>query len=283
MASLDPGIAYGVASAVAFGGGDFSGGVAARRSSGLGVAGISQVVGFVLLLGVVVVSQTSAPPLDAIGYGVLAGACGGLGLVALYQGLARGSMGLISALAASGSILIALTIGTVLGGAISAIQLAGVVCVIAAAAAPALGGDTRPGSAARSAVGLALIAALGFGLWYVLLDLSASGDALWSLVVSRATSATLIGGGAVLAGRVSQLRGAWGLVLLAGGLDVAGNAFYVLSRATLPVGLAAALAGVYPLVTALTARMLLGERLSNGGRIAVALAIAGIVLISLGE
>jgi len=56
----------------------------------------------------------------------------------------------------------------------------------------------------------------------------------------------------------------------------------VLSFATLGVGIAAALSGLYPLATMLLARLLLGESLPRLGMVAVLVAVAGIVLISLG-
>jgi len=48
------------------------------------------------------------------------------------------------------------------------------------------------------------------------------------------------------------------------------------------VGLAAALSGIYPLVTMLLARIVLRERLPRLGLLGVGLALASIILISLG-
>ena len=69
---------------------------------------------------------------------------------------------------------------------------------------------------------------------------------------------------------------------MAGLFDVGGNALYVIARDTLPVGLAAALVGMYPVVTMLLARVILGERLPRLGQLGVALALLGVVLISVG-
>ena len=72
------------------------------------------------------------------------------------------------------------------------------------------------------------------------------------------------------------------LVILAGLLDVGGNIGVVVARDAIPVGLAAALSGLYPLVTMLLARIVVGEALPRLGLLAVGLAIAAVALISLG-
>ena len=92
----------------------------------------------------------------------------------------------------------------------------------------------------------------------------------------------MVGGSALLRSDRSQLRAVAPLVALAGVLDVAANGMVVLAFATIPVGIAAALSGTYPLATMLLARTLLGEALPRLGLLAVALAVIGIVLISLG-
>ena len=55
-------------------------------------------------------------------------------------------------------------------------------------------------------------------------------------------------------GHYGGLGAAWPIVLLAGTMDVTGNAAFVLARSTLPVGVAAALSGIYPIVTMLWPR-----------------------------
>jgi drug/metabolite transporter (DMT)-like permease len=138
------------------------------------------------------------------------------------------------------------------------------------------------------ALRLAAIAGISFGAWFVLLDLAAEGDALWALVASRASSSVLVTAVAIVVGtRISpEARGSsmplLGLIALAGVLDVAGNGLFVLARGEIAVGLAAAMSGVYPLVTMVLARAVGGEELPPLGLLGVLLAVIGIVLISLG-
>jgi drug/metabolite transporter (DMT)-like permease len=71
-------------------------------------------------------------------------------------------------------------------------------------------------------------------------------------------------------------------LVAAGVLDVGGNVLYVVAREQMPIGLAAALVGMYPVVTMLLARAFLGEHLPRLGQLGVGLAVIGILLISLG-
>jgi drug/metabolite transporter (DMT)-like permease len=277
---MDPGVFFGLGSAAAFGGGDFSGGLASRRASELTVAGGAQAVGFVLLLIVLAFTRPALPSTGALALAMLAGALGGVGLVALYRGLSLGSMGIVAAISGVGSVSVPLLIGFAIGRApVSPTQWIGV--LVAMAAISAASGATRRG-VNRQAVALGAVAALFFGLWFSLLDLAADEGQVWSLVASRGGAVVLIGGAALARHNFVGLRSARPLVGMAGALDAAGNAAFVLARNTLPVGAAAALSGMYPIATMLLARLVLRESLPRLGVAAVVLAVLGIVLISLG-
>ena len=277
---LESGVLLGVGSAVAWGTGDFAGGLAARRSSGLVVTAGAQLIGLLALLVGVLVLRPAAPQAATIGFGALAGIGGGLGLAALYRGLGLGSMGLVSAVSGLGAVLIPLGVGIWLwGNDVQALQLIGVALALAAVAA-ASGATTK--GVSREGLVLALIAALGFGLWFVFIDRAASHDRLWALVISRASATLLVGGTAAVRARRAAPP-TLPLIAVAGVADVAANAMVVLAFATIPVGVAAALSGTYPLATMLLARVTLKESLPRLGLAAVFLAVAGIVFISLGS
>lgn len=280
MPSALLGIASGLVSALSFGSADFSGGLASRRSHAMAVAAAVQAVGLVALLVGLAIFRPPPPAADALLIGVAAGVAGGIGLAALYRGLSIGAMGLVAALSALGSVAIPVVVGALTGVVLTPLQLAGV--GLAGLAAMAAGGASREG-VSRAALLLAGVAAVAFGSWYVLLDLAAdSGDPLWVLVVSRATSAVLIGSLVTVRRGRRGLRGVLGLVVVAGVLDVGGNIAFVTASGQIPVGLAAALSGLYPLVTMLLARVLLREELPRLGIAAVAMAICAVALISLG-
>jgi drug/metabolite transporter (DMT)-like permease len=279
-AVLGLGVALGVGSAVAWGVGDFAGGLAAKRIGGMVVAGGSQLTGFAILLVLVVALHPAPPTMATLLLGTAGGICGGLGLAALYRALAIGNMGIVSAVAGVGSAAIPLAVGVTLqGNTLGPLQLAGIGCALLAVAAAS--GATSQGLG-RISLLLAGLAAIGFGLWFVLLDLAAEHDQLWALIASRGTAAVLIGGVTLpRAGRVA-LRASARLIAAAGIADVSASGLVVLAFASIPVGVAAAVAGLYPLVTMLMARVFLGEALPRLGMAAIAIAVVGIVLISIG-
>jgi drug/metabolite transporter (DMT)-like permease len=272
------GIAAGVLAALSFGAGDFAGAFAARRAGALVVVAGAHVVGFAALLIGAILVRPPVPGIDAVLLGVGAGIAGLVGLAALYRGMSLGSMGIVTSLAGAGSLAIPLVAGALLGARITPVQLLGVAC--AAGAAAAAGGASRDGVGRRALV-MAALAAVGFGAWYVLLDAAArAGDPLWALVVSRGSSAVIAS--VIAASRFERGRYPVRIVIVAGLFDAGGNALYVVARDQIPIGLAAALVGLYPIVTALIARAVLGEVLSRLGQVGVGLALLGIVLISAG-
>ena len=276
---LTTGVLTGLLGALSFGAGDFAGASAARRAGALPAVAGAHGIGLVALLVALAVVRPPFPGADAIALGTAAGVAGMVGLAALYRGMSVGSMGLVTALAGAGSLLLPLAVGALRGDPVAPPQVVGVGC--AAAAAAAAGGASRDELGQR-ALALAGLAAVGFGTWYGLVDLAATaGDWLWALVFSRGASAAIAV--AVVAVRGFDRAAIPRTILLAAGLlDVGGNILFVLARDAIPIGLAAALVGLYPVVTMLLARFVIGERLPAVGMIGLALALLGIVLISAG-
>jgi drug/metabolite transporter (DMT)-like permease len=280
---MQSGILFGLGAALSWGMGDFFGGIGSRRIAPFVVTFAADVVGLVVLLVIALVVQPPAPQLGTVGIAIVAGLAGGLGLAFLYQAFSLGSMGLVSALAGGGAALIPLVVTILFGAGLEPLQIAGVVCVLVAAL---MATDISRDAAGRRALLLSFGAAAGFATWYLLLDQAAHDSGLWALVVSRSSSAVLIGAICLLTparadlGRMSSVLG---IVVVAGLCDVGANGLFIASRAIIPVAVAAALSGLYPLVTMFLARAFLAERLPRLGVISVGVAVAGTVLISIGS
>jgi drug/metabolite transporter (DMT)-like permease len=274
------GLLFGLASALSFGVGDFAGGLASRRASGLAVAALGQLVGTVLLAAFVLVARPGLPDMSSLAIGAAAGLSGAVGVAALYVAMAAGAMGLVASVSGAGAVTVPLLVGVfLLHQSVHPLQAVGVAC--AAAAILAAGGASR-GDASRRALWLALLAALGFGLWYALLDRAAAGSGPWALFTSRLSGSSMLLVIAAVRGGLATLRASWRLAVLSGLADVGGNALYVGARAHLALGLAAALSGIYPLFTMVLARVILRERLPRLGLAGVGFALIAIVLISAG-
>jgi drug/metabolite transporter (DMT)-like permease len=277
---MNPGVLWGLATAAAWGTADFTGGLASRRIPPMAATAVSQVVGLAALVIGILIVGTPVPAVEVFGLGAVAGIAGGLGLASLYMGLARGAMGLVSAIAGAGSVAIPVVVTLVLGTAVAPLALVGVGLIIAAGLAAA---DISRDAASRSALLLAIGAAVGFAAWYLIIDRAADEGGMWALVASRlASSLAIVGLAVATRARASAeaFRSVAPLLLTAGVLDVGANVFFVLARGEISVALAATLSGLYPLVTMLLARFVLGERLPRLGLLSVVLAVAGTVVIS---
>jgi drug/metabolite transporter (DMT)-like permease len=280
---MNPGVLWGLATAAAWGTADFTGGFASRRVPPVAVTAASQIIGLATLaLGVLIVAPP-VPAADVLALGAVAGVAGGLGLAFLYEGLARGAMGIVSAIAAAGSVVIPVGVTTLLGVTVAPLALVGVGLVVAAGVAAT---DVSRDAASRSALLLSFGAAGGFAAWYLLIDRAAAEGGIWALVASRGASSVAIVALAVITRArttVAAFRSVLPLVVAAGVLDVGANVFFVVARGEISVALAATLSGLYPLFTMILARVVLAERLPRLGLISVLLAVAGTVLISVGR
>jgi drug/metabolite transporter (DMT)-like permease len=270
--------------ALSWGTGDFFGGLASRRAHVLTVLVLSQAVGLAGVAAWAVASGDSPPGLGDIVPAVGAGAAGAAGLAALYRGMAIGAMGIVAPISAL-SPAVPLAVDLVRGDAPAAVQWAGIATaltgVVLLAREP--GRTTTRGTGLAAGVSLALVAALGFGLFVVGLDAASVGGATWAVVVAR-TSSTLVALCAVLLVSV-PLRPPGGLlpaIAAVGVFDTIANALVAVATTYGSAGIVAVLSALYPLTTILLARVFLSERLDRPRRVGAALALAGAALVAIG-
>jgi drug/metabolite transporter (DMT)-like permease len=272
-----------LAASLSWGLGDFLAGLRTRRLPVLTVLVVSQAAGLTTIALVVALRGVGPPELRYVIYGSLAGVAGAVGLAALYRGLAVGPMSVVAPISGTAAV-VPVVAGVLTGERPSVAQGAGigaaVVGVVLASRQPAADGRRR---GAAEGVGLALVAALAFGLLLVALGESSVGDPYWGTLAMRGTSFSLL----VLA--ALALRPGFSLaerdlpvLLLIGVLDTAGNVFFAVATTESLLAIAAVLGQLYPVVTVLLARFLLGERISRGQAIGVGCAFAGVALITAG-
>jgi drug/metabolite transporter (DMT)-like permease len=234
--------------------------------------------GVAALLVAVAITTTAPPPADDLGYGALAGVAGGLGLVAFYRALAVGTMSLVAPVAALGGGL-PLAWGLASGERPSPVALAGALLALAGAAAVV----RAPGPASRRGLGLAGLAAAGFGLYFILIASAADESALWASTASRSAAGVLLLGVA-LGLRASAGAPARAVLPLAGlgVIDATAGVSYAAATQVGLLSLVGALASLYPVATAAWAFGLDGERLGRWQFAGAALAVAGVALVAAG-
>ena len=224
------------------------------------------------------------PSWSAVGWAALAGSAGIVALGAFYRALAIGTMSVvapISATAAAVPVLVGLAEGERPGG----LQIAGMVAalagVILASREPVEEGCPP---ANRAAIGLALVAAAGFGTFFVGIDrASATAEVPWVIVVQRCCSVSLLVI-ATLVVRPSLPRDGASLLVLAmvGLLDLGANGLYALATTHGLLSVVSVLGSLYPAVTVVLARFVLAERIARVQEVGVVLALAGVIAISAG-
>ncbi|WP_369239821.1 EamA family transporter [Streptomyces sp. R21] len=281
---------FALATSLLWGLADFGGGLLTRRTPALTVVVVSQTIA-AAVLGVIVVATggwSEAGP--QLWFAVAAGLVGPVAMLAFYKALALGPMGVVSPLGSLG-VAVPVGVGLVLGERPGLMQFAGI--AVAVAGVVLAGGPQLKGAPVqRQAVLLTLLAAFGFGaVMSLIAEASTTVTGLFlALFVQRVTNAA-VGGGALL---VSVRRGSpalpeggfpWASVpalAFVGLADVAANGTYSMAAQHGPVTVAAVLASLYPVVTALAARGFLSERLRGVQAAGAGLALLGTVLLATG-
>ena len=135
-------------------------------------------------------------------------------------------------------------------------------------------------TASRRDLRLALLAGLGFGCYFVLIDRLGPIGGFWSLAFARMVAAlALLLIMLLLHHPLLPPRDVLPLNLLNGGLDAGGNLFFMLATQAGRLDVASVLSSLYPGATVVLAWMVLGERLSRPQVAGVIAALAAIVLI----
>src|SRR5215469_12591467 len=277
-------VLLGLTAAVLYGSGDFLGGMATRRAHVLTVLTLVESAGVIVALAAAVISSGPAS-LAGLAWGLSAGLVGGLGLIIFYAGLAAGPMSVVAPVSGLVSTVLPVAVALAEGERPGAGVYAGALLCLVAIVLASSAGDTGPAQPGRLGRAIAYGTASGasFGLFFLLIRNAGQSGEVWPVAAGRIGElAIVLAAAAVL--RPGLLRGIGGRLQLAaagaGVIDVVANICYVAATRTGAFGLAVVLASLYPGVTVLLARVVLGERLRWLQRAGLGLAAIGILLVA---
>ena len=293
-----------LAAAVLYGTADFLGGVASRRASVFAVLALTVPAGAVVMVVVALLGQVpaiggllgpgglgspaSVGDWSAVGWAAASGVCGAGGLVAFYAGFATAPISVVAPVAALVSAVLPVGVAIIGGERPAATVIAGgLICLVAVVLVSAQPADHSGGRRLITpgrlrALGYGAAAGAGFGLFFIFLKNAGQSGVLWPVAISR-SAGTVVAFGIAL---VTRTRPPWsrggitGIALASGAIDAAANVCYVLATRAGLFGLAVVITSLYPGMTVLLARVLLGERMRWLQRAGLLLAAVGVVLLT---
>lgn len=274
------GLIFGLASAFIWGGGDFSGGMAARRITSFQVMALTSFTGLVAMLTLALLTGEPWPRgIDYVWAGA-AGAIGALGIVALFYGLSKRAAAVVAPTSTLVGTALPVLVGALLEGLPSPTQISGILIGV--------GGiwlvSRPPGEVTQEMRRLFWLAAgsgICFGTFFILIAQVQTDSLFTPLTISKA-SASLTA--LILLGlRRLPLPNAPRnpLALLAGLMDTGGNVFYLLAVRLTRMDIAVVLASMGPAVTVLLSSLILREKVSWAQRLGVLLCISATVLLAI--
>lgn len=284
--------ALALATSLMWGLADFGGGMLTRRMSALTVVVVSQTLAALVLGAVVVATGGWSEWGPQLWFAVAAGVVGPVAMLAFYKALAQGPMGVVSPLA-SLAVVVPVGAGLALGERPGWVQAAGILIAVGGVVL-AGGPELRGAPVQRQTLLLTLVSAFGFGAVMALIEhASVTLTGLFLALFVQRLCNIGVGGAALLVqmrrgnpalpeGGIAVVWASLPALAFVGLADVAANGTYVLAAQHGPVTVAAVLASLYPVVTALSARGVLKERLRGVQTAGAGLALVGTVLLASG-
>jgi drug/metabolite transporter (DMT)-like permease len=275
-------LAISLGSALSWGISDFLGGLESRRLPVLGVLAVSQPAGLVLIA--VLIAIFGADPISGGNFllAAVAGAASLGGLWAFYAAMAMGTVSVVAPIASLG-VVVPVAVGLARGDSPATIQLLGLVPAIAGVAILGYEEDPDHAGVGRRAIILAVLAGLGFGIFFSALAIASPDRPGWAILAVR------VGGVATVAialliwrPRLDAVSGAIPVLLTIGFFDILANGLFAVAstKGVLPV--VAVGGSMYPAFTIALAHGVLGERLARIQWAGVVLALLGVGMIAAG-
>jgi drug/metabolite transporter (DMT)-like permease len=272
-------IGLALGASLSWGVGDFFGPLKGRTLGALRVLFYVQLGGLAMIA--LIVAIRGKGPTDATALLATPAAISGtLGLYAYYRGIAVGAVSIVAPIAGV-SAVIPVAFGIATGDRPSTWQWAGMATSLFGVFLASR--ENEGGGRIAAGVGLALLAALGFGGYFPPMHAAGNADFWWASLIFRLTSTC------VILAAVAVRRPALGVpavqipvLALIGTCDMLGVLLFAAASTSGLVSITSVLASLYPIVTVLLARVVLKERVARSQEIGVVLTLTGVALISAG-
>ncbi|MER7175722.1 EamA family transporter [Streptomyces mesophilus] len=260
---------------------DFLGGLKSRSLPLSSVLLVSQTIALGLLAVIVVGRGSGLPDAASLGQAAVAGLAETAGIAALYRGLAVGRMSIVAPVAATAPgvpLVAALMTGQVPGP----LQFTGLalalVGLIVTSRPPKGHRGTGPGT--LPSLGYGLLAALGFGTFFLTMHNAGESDVGWALLTARLAAVSVIAVVVLRRRHVRVPKAELPAIGAIGVLIVTADSLYTTASTHGLVSIAAVLGSLHTLVTIALARVVLKERIERPQQIGIALALIGVLTLS---
>jgi drug/metabolite transporter (DMT)-like permease len=288
-------IVLALASAIGYGGSDFAAGLASRSAPVIQITLLASAVSAVFVAAALPFAASPGPSAAALAWGFVAGIGGTLGAFALYLGFRHAAFSVAAPLSAVASAGFSVLAGLLYGERPTTLALTGIVLALPAIVAVSVSaggeeaeetGEAEEGAhAGRRGAGVAygLVAGAFFALLFIGLDRAGSGSGLWPVAAAAAgeLAAALVAAVAVRSFRLCGGRARL-LAAITGVAGAAGTILFFVATHHGFLAITAVLTSLYPAVTIVLARVMLGERLTALRLGGLVTAGACVTLIALG-
>ena len=271
---------FSLVAALMWGCSDFFGGFASKKANAFLFTALVHLSGMIFTGSSAILTGATFPGRHAVIWSLAAGTVGGAALAIFYRALAAGQMGLTA------------PIGAVLGAALPTIfdirtegspGLVPVAGFLLAGVGVWLISRTEGGIGRPKGLGMAVLAGLGFGCFYVFVRQAGNDSAWWIATISRSASLVVTTTIVLAGGCLKRMSSSTiGFGVACGLLDVGGTVLFVRASQNGRLDFAVVLSSLYPAITVLLARAFLHEHFSRWKAVGMVAAIVAVPMIAAG-
>jgi uncharacterized membrane protein len=274
-----PNALAGLASAL-WGAADFLGGIAAKHTDVRRAGALAQAVGL-CAVGAVLVVAPADPRSSDLAWGLVAGVATAAGLAFLYQALAIGPMHVAAPATAVVGALTNATIGLIQGERLGVTALIGAPLALIALVLVGSGRREGEGHVSRAVLLLSAGAGLALGASNACFAATAPSSGLWPVGGARLVAMVILAVSALVPGGTKRAWGATGVrfAIAAGLTDTAATSSIALAFQRGSQAIVGVLGALFPVITVLLARLLLGEVMSRKQIVGLACAVVAAALM----